>query len=158
MKAALIFGSRSDQGIMQKAAAVLRDYGIGFSAHVVSAHRTPELLDKTIRELEEDGTEVIIAGAGLAAHLPGLIAAKTLIPVIGVPIASGSLGGLDALFSVVQMPKPVPVATVGVDNASNAAYLAAQILGIKYPELKKKLADHRAGMKNELAGQSRIEL
>ncbi|MDR2073449.1 MAG: 5-(carboxyamino)imidazole ribonucleotide mutase [Spirochaetaceae bacterium] len=158
MKVAVVFGSQSDQETMQKAATVLRDCGIGFSAHVISAHRTPELLDKTIRELEEDGTELIIAGAGLAAHLPGLIAAKTLIPVIGVPIASGSLGGLDALFSIVQMPKSVPVATVGVDNASNAAYLAAQILGLKYPELKKKLEEYRAGMKSKLAGQSRIEL
>ncbi|MDR2210075.1 MAG: 5-(carboxyamino)imidazole ribonucleotide mutase [Spirochaetaceae bacterium] len=158
MKAAVIFGSRSDQGIMQKAAAVLREYGVDFSAHAVSAHRTPELLDRTIRELEEGGTEVIIAGAGLAAHLPGVIAAKTLIPVIGVPIASGTLGGMDALLSIVQMPRSVPVAAVGVDNASNAAYLAVQILSVKYPELKKKLAEYKAGMKDQLAGESRIDL
>jgi len=94
---------------------------------------------------------VIIAGAGLAAHLPGVIASQTLIPVIGVPIASGGLGGLDALLSIVQMPKPVPVAAVGVDNAANAAYFACEILALKYPELKKSLANFRQRMKDELA-------
>jgi 5-(carboxyamino)imidazole ribonucleotide mutase len=94
---------------------------------------------------------VIIAGAGLAAHLPGVIASQTLIPVIGVPIASGGLGGLDALLSIVQMPKQIPVATVGIDNAANAACLACEILALKYPELKKSLANYRTQMKNELA-------
>jgi 5-(carboxyamino)imidazole ribonucleotide mutase len=147
MKAAIVFGSRSDMGIMKKAAGVLREFGVEYSAHIVSAHRTPELLEETLRTLEADGTEVIIAGAGLAAHLPGVIAGRTLIPVIGVPVDSGGLGGLDALLSIVQMPRPVPVAAVGVDNGANAAYLACQILAVKYDALKKRLAGFRANMK-----------
>jgi 5-(carboxyamino)imidazole ribonucleotide mutase len=97
---------------------------------------------------------VIIAGAGLAAHLPGVIASQTLIPVIGVPISSGGLGGLDALLSIVQMPKQIPVATVGIDNAANAAYLACEILAVKYPELKKSLIAFRKKMKEDLAKES----
>lgn len=143
---------------MQKAAGVLREFGISFSSHVVSAHRSPELLEKIIADCEADGTEVIIAGAGLAAHLPGVIASKTLIPVIGVPITAGALNGMDALFSIVQMPKSVPVATVGVDNAANAAYLAAELLGIKYPLLRKKLEEARTTMKDDLAKNSKVDL
>jgi 5-(carboxyamino)imidazole ribonucleotide mutase len=143
---------------MKKAADVLRDFGIAFSSRVVSAHRSPELLDKALTECEQEGTEVIIAGAGLAAHLPGVIASKTLIPVIGVPIASGSLNGLDALFSIVQMPKSIPVAAVGVDNAANAAYLAAAILAIKYPELQEKLESARTQTKTDLAENINIDL
>ena len=158
MKAAIIFGSQSDTSTMKKAADVLRDFDIAFISRVVSAHRSPELLDNTIEECEREGIEVIIAGAGLAAHLPGVIASKTTIPVIGVPIASGALNGMDALLSIVQMPKSVPVATVGVDNAANAAYLAAAILGIKYPELREKLLNSRTKTKNDLSKSSKIEL
>jgi len=158
MKAAILFGSVSDKPIMKKAADVLRDFGIAFDARVVSAHRSPELLESILAEFEAGGVEVIIAGAGLAAHLPGVIASKTLIPVIGVPIASGALNGVDALYSIVQMPKPVPVAAVGVDNAANAAYLAAEILGVKYPELREKLKAARAKIKEEAAKDSRVEL
>jgi 5-(carboxyamino)imidazole ribonucleotide mutase len=104
-------------------------------------------LSDTLRRLEADGVEVIIAGAGLAAHLPGVIASQTLIPVVAVPIVSGSLGGLDALYSIVQMPAPIPVAAVGLDNAANAAYLACEILALKYPGMKEKLAAFRAQMK-----------
>ena len=147
MKAAIIFGSQSDKGVVKKAADVLKEMGVDYSAHVLSAHRVPELLSATIKALEADGTEVIIAGAGLAAHLPGVIASQTLIPVIGLPISSGGLGGLDALLSIVQMPKPIPVATVGVDNGANAAHLACQILALKYPELKEKLIAFRQKMK-----------
>jgi 5-(carboxyamino)imidazole ribonucleotide mutase len=147
MKAAIIFGSRSDTGIMEKAAGVLREFGVEYTAHIVSAHRTPELLEETLKTLETDGTEVIIAGAGLAAHLPGVIASRTLIPVIGVPVGSGGLGGMDALLSIVQMPKPIPVAAVGIDNGANAAYLACQILALKYDELKKRLAGFRSQIK-----------
>jgi 5-(carboxyamino)imidazole ribonucleotide mutase len=147
MKAAIIFGSRSDKPVMKKAADVLREFGVEFSAHVLSAHRVPELLSDTIRKLEAGGVEVIIAGAGLAAHLPGVIASQTLVPVIAVPIVSGSLGGLDALCSIVQMPAPIPVAAVGLDNAANAAYLACEILAVKYPEMKEKLTAFRARMK-----------
>ena len=159
MKAAIIFGSNSDAEIMKKAAAVFREFGVSCVSRVVSAHRSPELLAETIRTLETDGTEVIIAGAGLAAHLPGVIASLTLIPVIGVPISSGGLGGLDSLLSIVQMPKPIPVAAVGVDNAANAAYLACEILAVKYPEMKESLARFRQQMKEQLAKDSgEIEL
>jgi 5-(carboxyamino)imidazole ribonucleotide mutase len=147
MKAAIIFGSRSDKPVMKKAADVLREFGVEFSAHVLSAHRVPELLSDTLRKLEAGGVEVIIAGAGLAAHLPGVIASQTLVPVIAVPIVSGSLGGLDALYAIVQMPAPIPVAAVGLDNAANAAYLACEILAVKYPEMKEKLTAFRAQMK-----------
>jgi 5-(carboxyamino)imidazole ribonucleotide mutase len=158
MKAAIIFGSQSDKPIMKKAADVLRDFGVDFSSRVVSAHRCPELLESVIAELTAGGAEVIIAGAGLAAHLPGVIASKTTIPVIGVPIASGTLSGLDALFSIVQMPRPVPVAAVGVDNAANAAYLTVEILGLKYPELGEKLKQARASLKEEAIKDSYIDL
>ena len=143
MKAAIVYGSASDRGIMKKAADALREFGVDFTAHIISAHRSPELLDQTIKDFECRGIEIIIAGAGLAAHLPGVIASKTLIPVIGVPISGGALGGIDALLSIVQMPKPIPVATVGVDNAANAAYLALQILSLKYEPLKTQLAEYR---------------
>jgi 5-(carboxyamino)imidazole ribonucleotide mutase len=151
MKAAIIFGSKSDAPVMQKAADVFKTFGVSYSAHVLSAHRAPELLSGTIRRLEADGVEVIIAGAGLAAHLPGVIASQTLVPVIGVPIASGGLGGLDALLAIAQMPRPIPVATVGVDNAANAAYLVCEILALKYPAMQEQLALFRQQMKEELA-------
>ena len=164
MKAAIIFGSLSDRPVMKKAADRLREQGVEFSAHALSAHRLPELLTSTLHNLEAEGVEVIIAGAGLAAHLPGVIASQTLIPVIGVPIASGALNGLDALLSVVQMPKPIPVATVGIDNAANAAELACQILALKYPELRERLALERRELKarfikdNALGNNGEVEL
>ena len=159
MKAAIIFGSLSDKPVMKKAADVLREMGVEFSAHVLSAHRVPELLAKTLKRLEAEGVEVIIAGAGLAAHLPGVIASQTLIPVIGLPISSGGLGGLDALLSIVQMPKPIPVATVGVDNAANAAQLACQILALKDDKLKEKLVSARKKMKADFEKENKgIEL
>ena len=158
-KAAIIFGSQSDKPVMKKAADVLREMGVDFSAHVLSAHRVPELLSETLKHLEAEGTEVIIAGAGLAAHLPGVIASQTLVPVIGLPISSGGLGGLDALLSIVQMPRPIPVATVGVDNGANAGQLACQILALKYPELKEKLASARIKMKADFERENQgIEL
>ena len=155
MKVAIIFGSQSDKPVVKKAADLLREMDVQFSAHVLSAHRVPELLAQTLKQLEAEGTEVIIAGAGLAAHLPGVIASQTLIPVIGLPISSGGLGGLDALLSIVQMPKPIPVATVGVDNAANAAQLACQILAIKYPELREKLASARIKMKADFEKENK---
>ena len=159
MKAAIIFGSLSDKAIVKKAADVFKEMGVEYSAHVLSAHRVPELLSETLKRLEAEGVEVIIAGAGLAAHLPGVIASQTLVPVIGLPISSGGLGGLDALLSIVQMPKPIPVATVGVDNGANAAQLACQILALKYPQLKEKLALARAQMKADFAKENQgVEL
>jgi 5-(carboxyamino)imidazole ribonucleotide mutase len=158
MKAAVIFGSASDADVMKKAADVFKEFGVSYTSHVLSAHRAPELLAETLRDLEADGAEVIVAGAGLAAHLPGVIASQTILPVIGVPVGSGGLGGLDALLSIVQMPKPVPVATVGVNNAANAAYLACEILALKYPEMKQKLTDFRKKMKENLAREGKIDL
>jgi 5-(carboxyamino)imidazole ribonucleotide mutase len=154
VKAAVIFGSKSDSPVMKKAADVFREFGVEYSSHILSAHRVPELLEETVERLEKGGVEVIVAGAGLAAHLPGVIASRTLIPVIGVPIASGGLGGLDALLSIVQMPRPVPVAAVGVDNGANAAYLACEILSLKYPRLREKLEDFRKKMKADFAKEN----
>jgi 5-(carboxyamino)imidazole ribonucleotide mutase len=154
MQVAIIFGSKSDAQIMKKAADVFREFGVSFSSHILSAHRVPELLSETLRKLEAEGVAVIIAGAGLAAHLPGVIASQTLVPVIGVPIASGGLGGLDALLSIIQMPKPIPVATVGVDNAANAAYLACEILALGDQNLKTRLTEFRKKMKADFAKEN----
>ena len=117
MKVAIFFGSKSDTEIMRGAANCLKEFGIEYKAFVLSAHRVPEKLEETLRECEAQGCEVVIAGAGLAAHLPGVIASQTTMPVIGVP-CKGAIEGLDALFSIVQMPKSIPVATVGINNDS----------------------------------------
>ncbi|MDR0908989.1 MAG: 5-(carboxyamino)imidazole ribonucleotide mutase [Spirochaetaceae bacterium] len=146
MKVSIVYGSASDKPIMDKAEAVLEEFGVDFSSYIISAHRNPDKLEAAVRSFEDDGTAVIIAGAGLSAALPGVIASKTLIPVIGLPIKSGGLGGLDALLSIVQMPKPIPVATVGIDNAANAAYLALQIMAAFDEGLKKKLKDFRINL------------
>lgn len=148
MKVAVFFGSKSDTEKMTKAAEVLRDFGVDYEAYILSAHRAGDLLRRTVEKVERDGCEVIIAGAGLAAALPGVIAGETTLPVIGVPLESVSagsngLGGMDALLSIVQMPPQIPVATVGIGNAKNAAYLAVEILAVKYPELRSKLVDFR---------------
>lgn len=146
MKVAIFFGSKSDTESMRGAANALKEFGVSYKAFVLSAHRVPEKLEETLVTIEEEGYEVIIAGAGLAAHLPGVIASKTVIPVIGVPIKA-AIEGLDALYSIVQMPKSIPVATVGINNSYNAGMLAVEILAIKYPELKEKLVDFRREMK-----------
>lgn len=151
MKVTIFFGSKSDTDTMKKAATVLKEFGVDYSSYIISAHRAGELLAQTVAQAEKDGSEVIIAGAGLAAALPGVIASMTVLPVIGVPLDGGNMGGLDALLSIVQMPKQVPVATVGVDNAANAAYLACEILAIKYPELKAKLTAFRNRLKDDIA-------
>lgn len=148
MKVAIFFGSKSDTDKMKKAADVLNEFGVDYKAYILSAHRAGALLKETVEQVEKDGCEVIIAGAGLAAALPGVIAGETVIPVIGVPLEcisekSNGLGGMDALLSIVQMPPQIPVATVGIGNAKNAGYLAVQILAIKYPELKEKLKAFR---------------
>lgn len=146
MNVLIIFGSISDKEVMKGAKTALDEFGIHSESYVISAHRTPELLDEVLSKKEAEGFEVIIAGAGLAAHLPGVIASKTILPVIGVPL-KGAVEGLDALFSIVQMPKQIPVATVGIGNAFNAGMLAVEILAIKYPELKDKLIAYRNDMK-----------
>ena len=148
MKVAIIFGSKSDTDVMKGAANALKEFGVDYKAYVLSAHRVPEKLTETIKEAEEQGCEVIIAGAGLAAHLPGVIASQTVLPVIGVPVKA-AVEGLDALFSIVQMPKSIPVATVGINNSYNAGMLAVQMLSLKYPEIKEKLVKFRADMKEK---------
>ncbi|QCX34788.1 5-(carboxyamino)imidazole ribonucleotide mutase [Caloramator sp. E03] len=148
MKVAIIFGSKSDKDVMKGAAEALKEFNIEYKALILSAHRVPEKLLETLKKLEEEGFECIIAGAGLAAHLPGVIASHTILPVIGVPI-NASLNGLDSLFSIVQMPKSIPVATVGINNSYNAGMLAVEILSLKYPDLKEKLKLYRQNMKEK---------
>lgn len=148
MKVAIIFGSKSDTDVMKGAANALKEFGVDYKAYVLSAHRVPEKLTETIKKAENEGCEVIIAGAGLAAHLPGVIASQTVLPVIGVPVKA-AVEGLDALFSIVQMPKSIPVATVGINNSYNAGMLAVQILSLKYPEIKEKLVQFRIDMKEK---------
>ncbi len=142
----IIMGSRSDLETMQEAANVLKDLAVPFEMKIVSAHRTPDAMFAYAEQAEGRGLEVIIAGAGGAAHLPGMTAAKTLLPVIGVPVIATALNGLDALLSIVQMPGGIPVATVAVGKpgAKNAGILAAQMLGNKYPEIRSNLAAYRA--------------
>lgn len=148
MKVAIIFGSKSDTEKMKGAANCLKEFDIEYTAHILSAHRVPEKLGETLAQLEKDGCEVIIAGAGLAAHLPGVISSQTILPVIGVPIEA-AFQGMDSLLAIVQMPKPIPVATVGVNNSYNAGMLAVEILAIKYDSLRKKLMNFRANMKEQ---------
>jgi len=136
----IIMGSVSDLGVMKKAAEVLKDFGVSYEMTIVSAHRTPERLFEYARTARERGLEVIIAGAGGAAHLPGMVASITSIPVIGVPVNSKALSGMDSLLSIVQMPKGVPVATVAIDGAENAGLLAVKMLGIKDLRLKEKVS------------------
>ena len=133
---------------MRGAANCLKEFGIEYEAYILSAHRVPEKLEEVLAEVEKKGAEVIIAGAGLAAHLPGVIASKTVLPVIGVPL-NAALGGTDSLYSIVQMPKSIPVATVGIDNSYNAGMLAVEILAVKYEDIKEKLVKFRKEMKEK---------
>jgi len=149
-KVGIIMGSKNDWEYMKEAVEVLKQFGVEVEAKVVSAHRTPEFMFEYARKATERGIEVIIAGAGGAAHLPGMVASLTHLPVIGVPIPSKYLNGLDSLLSIVQMPYGTPVATVAIGNARNAALLALRILGIKYPEIAEKLKMFAEDMKNEV--------
>jgi len=135
----VIMGSSSDLPVMREAEELLKRFDIPFEERVISAHRAPALVSDFASNAEERGLEVIIAGAGKAAHLAGVVASKTVLPVIGVPLSSKDLGGMDSLLSTVQMPPGVPVATVAVDGAKNAAIVAAQILAAKYPEIREKI-------------------
>ena len=163
MKVAIFFGSKSDTETMKKSADVLKEFGVDYRAYIISAHRAGELLVKTIRQVEEDGCEVIIAGAGLSAALPGVIAGHTVLPVVGVPLEcispgkSNGLGGMDALLSVVQMPPQIPVATVGINSAKNAAYLALQILALNDKGLSEKLKAFPAKLASD-AAESGIDI
>jgi len=146
----IILGSASDLPIVDEAVSFLRDLDVPFRLEISSAHRHPERTATLAREARSQGVEVVIAAAGLAAHLPGVVAAHTSLPVIGLPLQGGALAGVDALLSIVQMPKGVPVATVGVNASKNAAILACQILGIKYPDVAGRLDALKERMKAEV--------
>jgi 5-(carboxyamino)imidazole ribonucleotide mutase len=148
----IVGGSRSDFPVLEQAVAVLGDLGVPCELRVVSAHRTPDHLFRYAETAAGRGIRVIIAGAGGAAHLPGMLAAKTALPVIGVPIPTQHLGGLDSLLSIVQMPRGVPVATVAIGNADNAALLAAAILALADPALADRLAARRAAQTESVLG------
>jgi len=157
MKVAVIMGSINDLEVMKETLEVLEMLGIPYEARVVSAHRTPDFMAEFAKRAEEEGFEVVIAGAGGAAHLPGMTASHTPLPVIGVPIPTRHLGGLDSLLSIVQMPRGTPVATVAIGGAANAAYLAARILGIKYPEVREKVKRHMAQMRDDVLSKTFIK-
>jgi 5-(carboxyamino)imidazole ribonucleotide mutase len=156
-KVAVVIGSKSDWEFMRECVEVLKQFGVDVEVRVVSAHRTPDFLFEYVRRVVDEGVEVIIAGAGGAAALPGMIAALTHIPVIGVPIPSKYLNGLDSLLSIVQMPYGVPVATVGVGNSRNAALLALRILSIKYPQISERLREFMKVMRDEVLS-TKLEL
>ncbi len=147
---AIVMGSSSDWEKVDPAIKLCRRFQLQFTVTVASAHRSPELVEKLIQEWEEKDVQIIIAVAGKAAHLPGVIASKTLIPVIGVPISASALSGQDALYSIVMMPPGVPVASVGIDDVKNAVILAAQIIALQSPEIKKELEAFRNDWHNKI--------
>ncbi|HIR29848.1 MAG TPA: 5-(carboxyamino)imidazole ribonucleotide mutase [Candidatus Coproplasma stercorigallinarum] len=149
-KAAILMGSKSDFTVVKPAVKVLKDFGAEVEVRVISAHRTPEEAHEFASKAKSNGVEVIICAAGKAAHLGGVIAAYTTLPVIGLPVKTDMMGGLDSLLSIVQMPSGIPVATVGVNGGENAGLLALQILGIKYPEIAEKLAAYKKSMQAKI--------
>ena len=155
VKVIVVMGSDSDLPVMKAAADFLREMEIPFRIHVSSAHRAPEKTAQLAKEAEGQGAEVIIAAAGGAAHLPGVVAAMTVLPVIGVPIKSDALGGADALYSIAQMPAGIPVATVALNGAKNAAILAAQIIGVKDGAVREKLRAFKAEMAKQVEAKDR---
>ena len=152
VQVAIIMGSDSDLPVVEASFSILDDFGVKYTKNVMSAHRTPHDVMELIKTSEENGCKVFIAAAGMAAHLAGVVAAHTTLPVIGIPIPSGSLNGMDSLLSTVQMPPGIPVATVaiGSSGAKNAAILAVQILAIADENLKQKLSDYKVNMKEEV--------
>lgn len=153
-KVGILMGSDSDLPIMKKAAEMLEKFGIEYEMTVISAHRMPEIFVDYAKNAEDRGIDVIIAGAGGAAHLPGMCAALFKLPVIGVPIHTKSLGGVDSLYSIVQMPSGIPVATVAIDGAANAGILAAEMLSIGDKELRKKVKEYCAGLKDQVVAKA----
>lgn len=149
MKIAVVMGSKSDLPKLESGIKFIKSYGIEVVVRILSAHRTPEELTRFLEEIK-DNTDVIIAAAGKAAHLPGVIAAQTLIPVVGLPIKSSTMDGMDSLLSIVQMPSGIPVATVTIDSGMNAALMAIQIASVKYPVLREKLAAYRKEMADKV--------
>lgn len=157
-KVAILMGSDSDLPIVEKGICVLRDYGIPFEVHVYSAHRTPVETAEFVSSAYDNGFGVIIAAAGMAAHLAGAVAANTVLPVIGIPVSCKNTGGMDALLATVQMPSGIPVATVAIDGAANAAHLAAQILALSDETLREKLiASRTSGREKVLEKNKAIE-
>ena len=150
MKAAIIMGSKSDYPVIEKAEKVFEEFGVAYETRIMSAHRTPRAAEEFAKAAEEKGFEVIIAAAGKAAHLAGVLAAQTPLPVIGIPVKSSTLTGLDSLLSTVQMPKGVPVATVAIDGGENAALLAVQMMSIKYPVLREAMRSYKKHMEKEI--------
>jgi 5-(carboxyamino)imidazole ribonucleotide mutase len=148
-KVSIIMGSTSDLPVMEKAAALLNEFEIPFEINALSAHRTPAEVEKFAKNARANGIEVIIAAAGMAAHLPGVIASMTTIPIIGVPI-NASLDGMDSLLAIVQMPPGIPVATVGINGALNAGILAVQMLAVGNPEIQEKLTAYKENLKKKI--------
>ena len=149
--AGVVMGSKSDTEAVQPTLDILTELGIDHEVNVISAHRTPEKAKQYAQQARDRGIEVIIAAAGMAAHLPGVLASWTTLPVIGIPVASGELKGVDALYSIVQMPAGIPVASVaiGTAGAKNAAYLAAEILGIKHDKIREAYEKYRSGLQGD---------
>lgn len=151
----IVMGSDSDLSVMSKAAEVLDEFGISYEMHIISAHREPDIFFEWAKGAEERGIKVIVAGAGMAAHLPGMCAALFPMPVIGIPMHTTSLGGRDSLYSIVQMPSGIPVATVAIGGGKNAGILAAKILAVSDPELLKKLKEYSANMAAEVEAKDK---
>ena len=149
-KVAIVMGSKTDAQVMQPAADILEEFRIDNEVYVISAHRTPHKAAEFASTAADSGFEVIIAGAGAAAHLAGVIASLTPLPVIGVPVKSQALNGLDSLLSMVQMPSGVPVATVAIDGARNAGILAAQIIGVSDPQVRQKIIDYKKKLADQV--------
>lgn len=153
-KVAIILGSKSDLPVIIETIKILKHFQIDIDVQVLSAHRTPEKANAFAKNAEQENIEVIIAAAGKAAHLPGVIAASTVIPVIGLPVKSSTLDGIDSLLSIVQMPAGIPVATVAINGSENAALLAIQILSLRYPELVKALKEYKIKLENDVYEQN----
>lgn len=154
-KVAVIMGSDSDLKVVKKGIDILEEFGVSYEARVISAHRTPRQAEEFARNARENGFDAIIAAAGKAAHLGGVLAAMTTLPVIGLPIKTSMMGGMDSLLSIVQMPKGIPVATVGVDAAENAALLAIQMIALKDEALQVKLEEYKKTMEEEVVEKDR---
>lgn len=149
-KIAVIMGSKSDFSVVKPAVSIIKSFGVEVEVRVISAHRTPEEAHEFSKSAKKNGVEVIICAAGKAAHLGGVIAANTTLPVIGLPVKTDMMGGLDSLLSIVQMPSGIPVATVGVNGGENAGLLALQILSIKYPDVAEKLSEYKSKMRDKI--------
>jgi len=154
LKVAIVMGSKSDLEVVKKSVDILKEFGVDYELRVLSAHRTPMEALEFVKRADKE-CDVIIGAAGKAAHLPGVLASHTVLPVIGLPIKSSTLDGLDSLLSIVQMPKGIPVATVALNGSENAALLAVQIMALKYDSLREKLIQYREKMKNDVLKQDK---